>query len=256
MVNYPEYDSQACDYDKTRFNDKFGHHIDYMHKKILSSFVNCSGKLVLEVGVGTGRFATWLAKNGRAVVGIDLSKKMLMKAKEKKAILGVDVMLIRADVHFLPFKKGTFDTSICINVIDHLSNLNGFLKQLVYVVKSKGYFLFNFSNLLSVYLPIALAVNYSNQAMFKSGKIYSRWHTAREIRFELLRNGIEIEAVKGCFIASPLPMGNKLVNIIRSIDISVEDSKLKSFSGSLFVKAQLPDDEEQRSDRLNIVVPK
>jgi 2-polyprenyl-3-methyl-5-hydroxy-6-metoxy-1,4-benzoquinol methylase len=41
---------------------------------------------VLEAGIGTGRFATWLAKKGFSVVGIDISKEMLKKAKEKKRI--------------------------------------------------------------------------------------------------------------------------------------------------------------------------
>jgi 2-polyprenyl-3-methyl-5-hydroxy-6-metoxy-1,4-benzoquinol methylase len=241
MSNKVEYDSQAAKYDQSRFTDKIGCHLDYMHKKILDSFIDPSTKCILEAGVGTGRFATWMAKRGLNVVGLDLSKEMLRKTKEKRDLLNVGIDLIRADVHFLPFKKGTFDAAICINVVDHISNLDEFLKQLRYVEKPKAYFLFNFSNFISMYLPIATIVNSSNKAMFKGGKIHSKWHTLKEITGEIVRSEFEIQFIKGCFIASPLPLGNKLVKIARLIDLSFEDSKLRFFSGSLFIKAKLSD---------------
>ena len=102
---------------------------------------------------------------------LDSRARALKKAKEKKEILNVDVGLILADVHFLPFKKGVFDSCICINVMDHFPDINGFLRQVKHVVRSEGYFVFNFSNLQSPYLPIALVINSRKRAMFRSGKI-------------------------------------------------------------------------------------
>lgn len=233
-----EYDYEAADYDKSRFSDNMGRHLDYMHKKILGSFINSSGKLVLEVGVGTGRFATWLAKKGFEVVGIDISREMLKKAKEKKESLNVNIGLILADAHFLPFRRGLFDSCICINVIDHLSDIDGFLEQVKHAIKSEGYFIFNFSNIQSPYLPIALIVNSKKKALFKKGRIQSRWFTLREINDAISRNGFDIKEVKGCFIASPIPLGNSLVKIIQIINFSAENSRLKFFAGSPFIKAK------------------
>lgn len=207
-----------------------------MHKKILYSLIDPSSKLLLETGVGTGRFATWLAKKGFEVVGIDLSKEMLKKAKEKKALLNVDVSLVRADVHNLPFQGGLFDGCLCINVIDHFPDIDGFLRQVKYVVRSNGYLVFNFSNIQSLYLPIALMVNSRGKAMFRGNKIQSAWFTFREIKSLLSKNGFDVAVVKGCFIASPIPFGNVLVNLIQKINLSAEDSHLRFFSGSPFVK--------------------
>jgi len=234
-----EYDYEAANYDKSRFNDNVGRHLDYMHKKILESFINSSCKLVLEAGIGTGRFATWLAKKGFKVVGVDVSREMLKKAKEKKEILNVDIGLILADVHFLPFRKRVFDSCICINVIDHFSDVDGFLRQVKNVIRSEGFFIFNFSNLQSPYLPIAMIVNSRKQALFKKGKIQSRWFTLREINDMISRNGFDIKEIKGCFIASLLPWGDTLVKIIQMINFSTENSRLKLFAGSPFVKAKL-----------------
>jgi ubiquinone/menaquinone biosynthesis C-methylase UbiE len=239
MGKYAEYDDQARDYDKTRFNDNMGRHLDYLHKKILWSFINYPGNdTVLEVGVGTGRFGTWLAKKGFKVVGVDLSKEMLKKAKEKKELLNVDVGLIMADVHFLPFKKGIFDSCICINVMDHFPDIDAFLRQVKNVIKPDGYFIFNFSNILSPYLPIAVIINSTRQALFRGGRIQSRWFTLREINGMISRNGFDIKEIKGCFIASPLPLGDTLVKLIKIVNLSAENSILKFFAGSPFIKVK------------------
>ena len=238
MTNKAEYDDEASNYDKSRFGDNIGRHLDYMHKRILTNLIDPTSKLLLEAGVGSGRFATWLAKKGFEVVGIDLSKEMLKKAEEKKALLNVDVELVLGDVHFLPFKKGLFDGCICINVMDHFSGIDRFFRQVKYVIKSQGYFVFNFSNLQSPYLPIALAINSRNKALFRSGKIQSRWFTFRDIIDFLSRNGLVVSEAKGCFIASPVPWGNSLIKFIQVVNFSTENSRLKFFAGSPFVKVK------------------
>ncbi len=234
-----EYDAQAADYDKSRFNDSLGRHLDYMHKKILTQLVDPSTKLLLEAGVGTGRFATWLTKKGFRVVGLDISREMLKKTKEKNRVLNCDVELIVADVHFLPFRKNIFDNCICVNVMDHLSNITEFFKEVSYAIKSEGSFIFNFSNIHSPYLPIALVVNFKKQAMFKGGRIQSRWLTFKDVDSFISRNGFIIKDVKGCFFASPLPLGNLLIKFIQTINFSAENSGLKFLAGSPFIKVGL-----------------
>jgi 2-polyprenyl-3-methyl-5-hydroxy-6-metoxy-1,4-benzoquinol methylase len=200
---------------------------------------------MLEVGTGTGRFATWLAKKGCEVVGIDISREMLKKAKDKKKLLNVDIGLVLADAHFLPFKKGLFDSCVCVNVIDHFSDMDVFLGEVKYVVRSKGYFIFNFSNLQSPYLPIAMMVNSRRHALFKGGRIQSRWSTFREINGILSKCGFDIKEIKGCFIGSPIPWGDPLVKVIQIINFSTENSRLKLFAGSPFIKAKLIGHSEQ-----------
>jgi ubiquinone/menaquinone biosynthesis C-methylase UbiE len=231
------YDNEAATYDKTRFGNDMGRHLDYMQKKILESLIDLSGKLVLEVGIGTGRFGTWLAKKGFEVVGIDISKKMLKKTKEKNVTLNVDVEVIIADFHSLPFKKDLFDNCICINVMDHFSSFDEFFKQVRKVIKPQGSLVFNFSNSQSPYLPVATVINLSGHALFKS-KILSRWLTFKEVYVSLLGASFSVKSVRGCMIASPIPFGERLVRIVRSINLISERSRLRFFSGSVFVKAE------------------
>jgi 2-polyprenyl-3-methyl-5-hydroxy-6-metoxy-1,4-benzoquinol methylase len=233
-----EYDSEAGDYDQSRFENKAGRHLDYVHKKILRELVGPYNNLILEAGIGTGRFGTWLAKKGFNVVGIDVSKGMLNKCKEKKKALGIDIELIVADVHFLPFKKKSFDTCICVNVMDHLSNTGDFFDQVKGIMNEKGHFIFNFSNMQSIYLPFALVINFKKQALFKKTKINSKWSTLRKISFELNAHNFSINETRGCFVASIIPLGEFITKIIAVINFLSEDSFLKNFSGSIFVKVK------------------
>lgn len=233
-----EYDYEASSYDKSRFYSELGRHLDRMHKRIVGSFLFSSGKLVLDVGVGTGRFAIWLAEKGFEAIGIDLSREMLKKAKRKAEVLHTDISLVLADMRFLPFRTELFDSCICINVIDHVSSVSKFLKEAKYVIKSEGFLIFNFSNLQSPYLPIAIIVNLRRQALFKGGKIHSRWCTLREINMFLSTTGFNVKELRGCMIASSVPLADKLVRIIRTMNFLLERSKFRLFCSSLFIKAQ------------------
>ena len=233
-----EYDYEASSYDESRFCGGLGKHLDYMHKRIVGGFLHTNRKMVLDVGTGTGRFAAWLAKKGFEVIGVDVSEEMLKKAKRKAHPQSKNVHLVLGDVNFLPFRKGTFGSCICINVINHIHSANKFFNEVRYVIRPEGFFIFNFPNLQSPYLPIAIIVNLRKKALFKGGKIRSKWFTLREIDKLLSETGFNIEELQGCMIASPIPLGESLVKIVRIINFFCKTSKFKLFSSSLFIKAQ------------------
>ena len=65
---------------------------------------------VLELGCGTGRIAVPVGRSGSRIVGIDLSARMLMRARTRvrRARLGRLVHLVRGDIRHLPFPGGRF----------------------------------------------------------------------------------------------------------------------------------------------------
>ncbi len=233
-----EYDAEAATYDSSRFSDNFGVHLDNVHKQILETLVDSTGQLLLEVGIGTGRFGVWLAKKGFRVVGVDISRQMLKKAKEKAYRMNTDIDVIIADVHYLPFGRGLFDNCICINVLEHFSNISAFLKEVRHVIKSQGSFVFNFANSQSPYFPIAATINLSGHALFKR-RILSKWLTLREVSSSLATTSFRIEIIRGCMIASQIPFGKELVPLVRIVNSVSQTSWLRFFSGSVFVKVGL-----------------
>lgn len=66
---------------------------------------------VLEVGVGTGRNLEHYPA-GTSLTAIDLSARMLDRARRRAHRLDRRVLLVRADVERLPFPDGAFDTVV------------------------------------------------------------------------------------------------------------------------------------------------
>lgn len=69
------------------------------------------GPRVLEVGVGTGKAMPYYPR-GAAITAIDLSPRMLERARARAAREGVAVELREADAQLLPFPDGSFDTVV------------------------------------------------------------------------------------------------------------------------------------------------
>lgn len=68
------------------------------------------GKLeVLDVGCGTCEIGFLFAEMGHHVTGIDLSEKMLARARAKSETRGFDADFRKGDAEAPPFEEGTFD---------------------------------------------------------------------------------------------------------------------------------------------------
>jgi ubiquinone/menaquinone biosynthesis C-methylase UbiE len=87
-------------------------------------------KTVLDIGVGTGRFAKPLQQNGFEVVGIDISTDMMQNAKQK----GVNNLLL-GDACFLPFKDSSFDAALSVHVLHLISDWQTALKEICRVTE-------------------------------------------------------------------------------------------------------------------------
>ena len=89
-------------------------------------------RAVLDAGVGTGRFAGPLQKLGHKIVGVDISTKMLSKAKEKGT-----VDLVKGDIRHLPFRDESFDTTLSVHVLHLISEWAGALFEISRVTRSR-----------------------------------------------------------------------------------------------------------------------
>ncbi len=75
------------------------------------------GAVVLDVGCGSGLFFNEIAEKARLVVGIDVSKKLLLKAK---ANAGDNVFVVQADADHLPFRDGFFGAVFSFTVLQNM----------------------------------------------------------------------------------------------------------------------------------------
>jgi len=120
------FDRVAEVYDKTRsLPDKV---MKELVKKLCAELWNCTR--ILDVGVGTGRFAEPLQSAGFEVVGIDISKKMMSKAKEKSV-----QNLVIADARFIPFRDESFDATISVHLLHLVSEWKRALREVCRVTR-------------------------------------------------------------------------------------------------------------------------
>jgi SAM-dependent methyltransferase len=94
------------------------------------------GKLVLDAGVGAGRFTDVLVKWGARVVGVDLS--YAVEAAQENFGRSPQVLICQADIAHLPFAEGTFDYIVSIGVLHHTPDTRRFFSCLPRLLRPGG----------------------------------------------------------------------------------------------------------------------
>jgi len=95
-------------------------------------------RLVLDAGVGAGRFAEIVVKHGGEVVGIDLTSAV--DAAYENIGHHEKVHLIQADIFAMPFRDGTFDLAYSIWVLHHTPDPRAAFGRVAATVKKGGGF--------------------------------------------------------------------------------------------------------------------
>lgn len=101
-----------------------------------------SGKIVLEVGCGPGLGMGWLLRNGKCVIGGDITKESLMLAKKH---YGSKVEFVCMDAHRLPIKNNCLDVVVSLAAIIYM-DFPGFLDECHRVLKPGGMLIVNTPN--------------------------------------------------------------------------------------------------------------
>jgi phosphatidylethanolamine/phosphatidyl-N-methylethanolamine N-methyltransferase len=127
------YSKYSSVYDKI-----FSHFFFPKIKKGLERSSIQKGDRIIEVGVGTG-ISLPLYPRECQVVGIDLTKKMLNKAQEKKDRYRLDhVELLEMDAENLIFDDDSFDHSLAAFVISVVPNPEKMVSEMKRVTKKGG----------------------------------------------------------------------------------------------------------------------
>ncbi|MEM8539357.1 MAG: methyltransferase domain-containing protein [Pseudomonadota bacterium] len=121
--------------------------VDAYHKLIASALQhvnlgdNGSPLQVLDAGIGTGAMSVALSNLVSCdvdLLGVDLSKKMLDRAKQSIRKPQINLQTLQADLSELPLEDNSFDVVLMAHVVEHLAAPAAVLNELRRVLKPGG----------------------------------------------------------------------------------------------------------------------
>jgi ubiquinone biosynthesis O-methyltransferase len=189
---------------------------------VLAGAAPLGGSTVLDIGCGDARDIVPMLEAGATVVGVDLSEGMIRQARLELESRGHhNVTLEIGDVTALQFGAGTFDTVICSEVIEHVPDAAGALREIYRVLKSGGRIVLSTPNRRSWY-------GFDRYVMWQGllrrlwKHPFDQWRSKEEMCALLENAGFTIRYVATtCYVpgflityAMPRPMQNVLVRFL------------------------------------------
>jgi SAM-dependent methyltransferase len=87
-------------------------------------------------GVGTGRIALPLARQGYRYTGVDLSSQMMRMLRGKAQ--NMQINLVQSDIAWLPLQSNTFDAVIAVHIFHLVSAWQQAMNEAARVIRSSG----------------------------------------------------------------------------------------------------------------------
>lgn len=162
------------------------------------------GARILDVGCGSGKILSPLARAGYRVAGVDVAREGLLMVRDGGGCL------VEGDARCLPFKDCVFDAVVCYDVLQHL------------YVRERG-----------------RAVDEILRVLVLGGRVFVEGFGRRDMRY----GGVEVEPhtfVRGSSIIYHYFSEAELVELFKAVD-PVVDSRLtrKVFRGDEYFRHRL-----------------
>jgi len=101
------------------YDERYSEEQEAKYKVALEILILHGHGAVFDVGCGSGMFFAYVANQTNIVIGLDISRELLLLAKERARNFG-NVFLVLADADHVPFRNGVFDYVFAFTVLQNM----------------------------------------------------------------------------------------------------------------------------------------
>jgi 2-polyprenyl-6-hydroxyphenyl methylase / 3-demethylubiquinone-9 3-methyltransferase len=114
--------------------------------RYFDKFMNWQGATVLDLGCAGGFMAEAMAERGAVVTGIDPAAEAIAAARAHAVAHRKSIQYDVGVGEALPYADGSFDAVVCVDVLEHVADLDRVLSEIARVSRPGGKFLFDTIN--------------------------------------------------------------------------------------------------------------
>jgi len=109
-------------------------------------YIDWRGKSVLDLGCAGGFMALALATRGARVTGIDPAARTIDAARSQAQRQGVPIRFDVGVGEALPYEPRSFDAVVCVDVLEHVADLDQVIGEITRVLRPGGVFFYDTIN--------------------------------------------------------------------------------------------------------------
>ena len=188
------YDRFSPSYERERHH---GYHrlIDELELDLVRRYG--TGRDILEAGCGTGLLLAEAARVGRSAVGLDLSRGMLVQARDR------GLRILQGSLTMLPLPDASMDLVYSMKVLAHVPPIREAIAELARVTRPGGHLLLEFYNPRSLrYLAKVLGGAAPIADGTTDRDVFTRYDTLHAAR-SYLSPDVEYMAMRGVRVVTP-----------------------------------------------------
>jgi ubiquinone/menaquinone biosynthesis C-methylase UbiE len=124
---------EKFDYLAPTYDDAAEYYMQWDGEAMMDMLGTVSGKHILDVGCGTGRLIARLERSGADTIGIDISERMVEKAKSKS------LLVFQSDINEFIWNE-QFDVIVSVLTFNYIKDKKRALQNIWYLMKLGGLF--------------------------------------------------------------------------------------------------------------------